>query len=81
MCVDEFHGLSNSYADLYSSLFDADPHTLSYIEQYPLQKPHHRECMRYPSPFHSIKTTTKLCANDPCHFIYSIVTETTGQVS
>lgn len=33
MCVDEFHGLSNSYADLYSSLFDADPHTLSYIEQ------------------------------------------------
>ena len=40
MCVDEFHGLSNSYADLYSSLFDADPHTLSYIEQYPLPELH-----------------------------------------
>ena len=83
MCVDEFHGLSNSYADLYSSLFDADPHTLSYIEQYPLQELHIIENVQYISftSLLTVKATAKLCANDSCHFIHSIVTEATSQVS
>lgn len=89
MCVVQFQSVSEQYSTLYSSLFDADLATLEYVALYPSQLA--TPCSYVASNIWGARIsalnstlcqiTAILFAYGKCHFIYWLVSKTTGEVS